>query len=651
MPPEVERRLVAILSADVVGYGRLMAADEQATVRTITAYRNEISNLVGDHRGRVVDATGDNELAEFPTALDAVECAVEIQKVLKVRNEGLTEKRRMVFCIGVHMGDVTVEGERIYGDGVNIAARLEALSEAGGVCVSGAVHEQVRRRTSLQWNDLGEQSVKNIPDTIRVFRLLDEAPVGAKATSTVESDRPSIAVLPFANMSPDPDNEYFSDGLTEEIIADLSKIRAVRVISRTSIMQLKGSDKDVRTIGRQLNVRFLLEGSVRKAGNSLRITAQLIDAEDDVHLWAEKYDGTLDDVFDIQERVSREIVDSLEIELTPHDDRQIAARPISDTRAYEYYLRAKHEISSFTEEGLGRAVDLLLRALEVVGENPLLYSALGIAYCQHVLSHVKLEEQYLRKAEECAGQVFQLAHESAEGHYLLGLTWFARGEAQKAGDAFKRALALDPDHADALLYRSGVLLNAGREATVEVERLFRIDPLTPFNQIALVWGHLVQGRFSEALDACRHWSQIDADNPLASLVLGDVLARNGRGNDARKVLERLARGQPQTIYGQRARFLVHALTRERDETLEAVTPALTESARWDFQTSWELATGFALINEKEEALVWLECAMRRGFINYPFFSKHDPLLENLREEKGFLRLMEEVKTRWESFEV
>ena len=470
-------------------------------------------------------------------------------------------------------------------------------------------------------------------------------------TAAAGSPAPSLVVLPFTNRSPDPDNEYFSDGLTDEIIADLSKIEALRVISRSSAMRLKGTDKDLKTIGRELNVCYVLDGTVRKAGDSLRITAELIDATDDIQLWAEKYGGTIDDVFDIQERVSREIVDSLKIALTPDDDRQIAERPINDIRAYEYYLRAKHEILTFTEEGLDRGIDLLLRALDLVGENALLYSALGMAYWQHINAGVRPDEQYLQQAEECAGKVFQLAPESAEGHHLRGLIGLARGEVQKAADAFKHALALDPGHASALLYRSAALSFAGREATAEAERLLRADPLTPFNQIALAWAHLTQGRFSQALDVCRRWFAVDADNPLAALFLGDALARNGRGDEAGTVLRQLAQRLPQTMYGQLAQFLAHALSRERDEALEAVTPTLTESAHWDPEYSWEMATGFALINEKEEALEWLEKAMRRGFINYPFISRLDPLLANLREEEGFLRLMEEMRARWEHFEV
>ena len=472
----------------------------------------------------------------------------------------------------------------------------------------------------------------------------------ADTTSPVASDT-SVVVLPFANLSPDPDNEYFGDGLTAELIADLSKIGPLRVISHSSAMRLKGTDKALTTIGHELNVRYVLEGTVRKAGNSVRITSQLIDATDDTHLWAEKYSGTLEDVFDIQERVSREIAKALQIELTSGDDRRVATRPIEDVSAYECYLRAKHEIFRFTQEGLDRALELLRQGLEIAGDNALLYVTLGTAYWQHVNTGLDPDERYLQQAEECARKAFELEPEFAPAHCLRGLVWWHRGNAQEAAREFKHALTLDPDNPQALLFRAAVLAAAGKEWTAEANRLLEIDPLTPINQVVPAWGHLLQGRFSLAAAECRRWLEREPGSPLASLLLGDILARDGHPHEAESVLEQLAAREPETVFGQVALFLSHGLGGRATEALQAVTPSLTASVGRDLQYSWEMATGYALIKETDEALEWLENATRHGFINYPFLSQYDPLLEHLRQEQRFKALMEEVRSQWERFEV
>jgi tetratricopeptide (TPR) repeat protein len=415
-------------------------------------------------------------------------------------------------------------------------------------------------------------------------------------------------------------------------------------------MRLKGTDKDLRTIGRELNARYLLEGSVRKSGNSLRITAQLIDAADDVHLWAEKYSGSLKDVFDIQERVSRAIVKALQIALSPDEDRRVAERPIQDVRAYECYLRARQEIWRFTPEGLDRALDLLRNGLEIVGENALLYGTLGTAYWQHINAGVRPAEHYLQKAEECVVRVFQLEPDSAPGHYLRGLIWLTRGNLQEAVRALKHALALDPDNSEALFMLAALLACAGKDSTAEVARLLDVDPLSPHNLLVPTWGHLVQGRFSLAVAEGRRWYERDQSNPIAALFLGDVLARSGGIDEADAIFEQLAARLPQTMFGQLALFLRHGLRGDKAKALEAVSPTLTEAARWDLQYSWEMATGYALIDEREQALEWLENATHRGLINYPFLSQYDPLLKNIRQEKRFKELMEEVRSQWERFE-
>jgi adenylate cyclase len=321
MPPQAfERRLTAILSADVVGYSRLMRDDEDLTIRTLTGHREMMATLIDHNNGRVVDSPGDNLLAEFYSVTQAVDCAVEIQRELAERNTELPEDRRMEYRIGVNLGDVVKEGTRIYGDGVNIAARLESMAEPGGICISGFVYNQVKNRLKLEYEFIGEQFVKNIKEPVPVYRVLSFP--GAAAHRVIEAkkaaaketlapsfqDKPSIAVLPFVNMSNDPEQEYFSDGMTEELISALAKVEGLKVISRTSAFYFKGEHVDLHMVGEKLKVENVLEGSVRKSGNKLRITAQLINVANDTHLWAESYNRELTDIFDIQEEISQAIV-------------------------------------------------------------------------------------------------------------------------------------------------------------------------------------------------------------------------------------------------------------------------------------------------------------------------------------------------------
>src|SRR3989338_417536 len=320
-PKSIQRKLAAIVSADVKGYSRLMGEDEEATIRTLTVYREVMAVLIGQHRGRVVDSPGDNLLAEFASVVDAVRYAVEIQRGLKVRNADLPVHRRMEFRIGINLGDVVVEGERLYGDGVNIAARLEGLAEGGGICISGTVYDQIENKLALGYEYLGEQAVKNIPKPVRVYQVKDEPGVstptvsGDKSPTLALPDKPSIAVLPFANMSGDPEQEYFSDGITEDLITELSRFHELFVIARNSTFAYKGRSADVRQVGRDLGVSHVLEGSVRRVGDRVRITAQLLDAATGHHLWAERYDRGLEDIFALQDEITREIVAALDVRL------------------------------------------------------------------------------------------------------------------------------------------------------------------------------------------------------------------------------------------------------------------------------------------------------------------------------------------------
>jgi adenylate cyclase len=339
------RKLAAILSADVQGYSRLMGKDEVATIRTLSAYREVMSSLIRQYRGRVVDAPGDNLLAQFASVVDAVQCAVETQRQLKARNATLLPERKMEFRIGITLGEVIVEGERIYGDGVNIAARLESLAAAGGICIAGIVYNQVETKLNflnLAYEYLGEQTVKNIAKPVPVYRLQlepEQSSPTVRGRDEVSSpflalpDKPSIAVLPFANMSGDPEQEYFSDGLTEDLITDLSKLSGLFVSSRNSVCLYKGKAVKPEQVSKELGVRYMVEGSVRKAGSRVRIAAQLIDATTGYHLWAERYDRELQDIFALQDEVTQKIVAALEVKLTEGEQGCFGRTPTDNLAA------------------------------------------------------------------------------------------------------------------------------------------------------------------------------------------------------------------------------------------------------------------------------------------------------------------------------
>ena len=340
----VERRLAAILAVDVAGYSRLMGEDEEGTLAALRAVRRELGDpKITEHRGRIVKTTGDGLLAEFASVVDAVRCAIELQREMIARNAATPAERRIEFRMGINVGDIIIEDGDIFGDGVNIAARLEALAEPGGICLSAAAHEQVRDRLHIAFDDLGEQQVKNITRPVRTYRVA----LGASSRAAVPAgaplplpDKPSLVVLPFLNMSGDPEQDYFVDGMVEEIITALSRIRWLFVIARNSSFTYKGLAIDVKQVGRELGVRYVLKGSVRKAGERVRITAQLLDATTGTHLWADRFDGPLEDVFELQDKVASNVAGVIEPTLQAAETARSAGRPTSDLTAYDLYLRA-----------------------------------------------------------------------------------------------------------------------------------------------------------------------------------------------------------------------------------------------------------------------------------------------------------------------
>ena len=525
-PQSVERKLAAILSADVKGYSLLMGADEMGTIRTLTAYRTVMTTLIQQHRGRVVDSPGDNLLAEFVSVVDAVQCAVEIQQELRTRNADLSPDRRMEFRIGLNLGDVIVEGERIYGDGVNIAARLESLAEPGGICISGTVHDQVETKLALQYEYLGAQTVKNIAKPVPVYRIhLDPQAAGAQAAGAQGEvsllfparssevavayakpipfpEKPSIAVLPFANMSSDPEQEYFSDGITEDLITDLSKLSGLFVISRNSAFLYKGKVVKPEQVSQELGVRYLLEGSIRKANSRVRITAQLIDSATGYHLWAERYDRDLQDIFAVQDEVTRKIVAALEVKLTEGEQQRLGRAPTENLEAYDYYLRGLECYALTTEEANAQAQQLFKKAIQLDPQFAIAHAYLGWTYFENWVLGWNQSTETLESAATWAQRALALDRTLSDGHRLLGTIHLWKKEYDQAIADVEQAITLDPNCADNYVALGDVLNWVGRseEAIELIAKGMRLNPQYPTWYLwDLGHAYYLTGRYEEAI--------------------------------------------------------------------------------------------------------------------------------------------------------
>ena len=459
----------------------------------------------------------------------------------------------------------------------------------------------------------------------------------------------SIIVLPFENMSPDPDQEYFSDGLTEEIITDLSHINDLLVISRSSAMTFKGTKKTIPEIAQAVKVRYVLEGSVRKAGNSLRITAQLIDASTDSHIWADKYTGTLDDVFDIQEKVSGSISKELKLRLSIEERNRVLKRPIKDIHAFEYYLKAKQEINNFTENSINRAIDYLQKALDIEGDNSNLFAELAYAYYQIWNMGIRIDENDLEKANEYVKKTFELDIESPDGHFASGFLEMTGGDIRKTLSHFKKVLQISPNHANALLWLTMVYACLGitEPANQYHKRLSQIDIYAPFIDIIPIILYIMIGEFESAK---KQSIQLGLDD-MSILMRTWALMYNRECEEAYSEFNKVSEVSKSNYMFRATLLRIYAYLKKHIEAIQLVDDKFILWAKKDFQYSLFVAEAYAIMNSKADALEWLENSINHGFFNYPFLSKYDPFLENIRTEERFKKLMERVKYEWENFEV
>jgi adenylate cyclase len=595
-----KRKLTAILSADAVGYSRLMGDDEEATIRTLTEYRDAITALVNQHEGRVVDSPGDNVLAEFASVVDAVRCAVETQKQIAERNADLPENRRMLFRIGVNLGDIVDEGDRIYGDGINIAARLESLAEAGGICISGTAFDHVKGKLKVGYKYFGEQNVKNIKEPVRIYKMLlepDDAGkiIGEKKSrpgqrkwttvavaamlillagaftiwnyyfrlsakenaATALPEKPSIAVLPFDNLSGDPDQDYLADGITENIITALSKIPEVFVIARNSVFTYKGKPIKVQKVAEDLGIRYVLEGSIQKASNRFRITGQLIDATTGHHLWAEKYDRVLEDFFAVQDEITLAIVSSLQVKLTDGEQARLRDRTTDNLEAWGLAVRGYSYWHHYTEEDNARARELFQRAIEVDPDYAWAWTMLGFTYFIDTRYdwHSSRDESF-KKMVECAQKSVLLDDSDPDVHILFAHTHLWQKEYDKAIEEGEKSLSLGPNSAENHANVGMIYRFAGRfEDSIRMtEKAIRLHPYYPdWYLYSLEYSYYYLGEHEKAIAlAKKHIKLIEnrggTDTFWQHLILAQNYIRLGQDKEAQSHAAEALRQNPEYTF-------------------------------------------------------------------------------------------------------
>ena len=603
-----KRKLTAIMFIDMVGYTAMMQKDERRTQDLVKRQRELIKHLVVKHIGEVLRYIGDGTLCTFRSAIEAVNCAVEIQKALKDDELNLR--------IGIHIGDIVFEGDDIYGDGVNIASRIEPLAEPGGVCISERVYDDIRNQSELEAHLLGEKVLKNVARPIKIYSLiLEDKIMSLTMSQNIDTGGRSIAVLPFVNMSSDPENEYFGDGLAEEIINALTKIQDLRVASRTSSFSFKERNDDIREIGEKLNVDTILEGSVRRQGKKLRVTAQLINVEDGYHLWSERYDKELEEVFEIQDEITENIIQALEVILSDNEKNLIKNKPSVDVKAYDFYLRARKFMHSLTKKNFNYALKMLFRAIEIDPNYAIAYASIAECHCLLYLYHESKQENLI-KAEEASQRSIELGPDLAETHVSRGYAASINKKYIEAESEFRTAIGINPKLYEAYYFY-------GRTC-------------------------LVQGKLEEASQLFEKASVLLPEDYQALNFLGSVL--RGLGDIEKAIeaesesLKRVGHHLELNPDDVRALYLgasVHIKIGNKKLGLEWSSKAL-ELEPEDVGVLYNVACSYSLLGKIDEAIELLEKAVDGGFDHVEWI-ENDSDLDPLRDHPKFQSLIEKLK--------
>lgn len=647
---EHNHQLAAILFADIAGYTALMQKDEDQALTLLHRFEKELEATVTAQHGRIVNFYGDGALCIFQNPIEAVCSAMALQTSFQ-------QDPVVPVHMGIHSGTVVYEGNKAYGDSINLASRIESMSIPGTILLSKTIRDEIKNQPEFIFASLGTFEFKNVEEPLEVYALANDGfPVPNRETlqGKFKDDQfvKSIAVLPFANLSSDPEQEFFSDGLTEEIIADLSQIHSFQVTSHTSTLVFKNTKKDLRAIAKELGAQYILEGSVRKAGSKLRITAELIDARTDRHLWAEKYNGTMGDIFDLQEDVSRKIVAALNIKLTCQEEQKLSKRQITDLKAYEYYLKARQEMFLLTPDSLDKAMQLIDSAIKLFGENELLLATKGYVHFHHVNLGINPDCSHVDEAEKLVTRIFKINAVSIHGTFLHGLVCFKRARNQEAIHTFKKVLQLNPNHKDALFWYCMICISSGQGEKVRLyaEKLIDIDPLFPVNYAMMKLLEEFAGNSEKALYFSKIGYEMAPTNPFMMLVHASALVGAGDMAGAIQLMNTLT-SIDSGIFSSFARFYQLALSGDKEKALEAANSNFEKEAWWDHEVSRLMAEVFTRLDEKEQTIKWMKHAMDLGFLNYPFVAKHNPVFKKFLTDRPFKLLLAEMKEKYEKFEV
>ena len=652
--PEGARRLAAIMFTDMVGYTTLGQKNESLSLALVDEQRKLIRPILNKHDGREVKTMGDSFLVEFSSALNAVRCAYDIQRAAREFNISLPEERRVHLRIGVHLGDVMHSRGDISGDAVNVASRINHLADDGGVCLTRQVWDHVQRKFELSLKSLGPQSLKNVNAPVEVYRM--EMPWDKKrATQTAELDKKRIAVLPFANMSPDPADEYFADGLTEELISRLSLVRGLNVIARTSVMNYKKKDKQISEIGAELGAGSIVEGSFRKAGGKIRVTTQLIDVSDDQHVWAQSYDRNLDDVFAVQTDIAKQVSDALKVKILDEEIESIDRKPTESTKAYTLYLRGRYHFNRRGVEDIVKASEYFGQAVREDERFALGY--VGLADCYAVLSNIGINSgANHQKAKIAAAKGLELDGDLAEAHATRGLILLQEFNLREAEEEFRKAIELKPGYAPAHHWYARLLVSklSWDEALKQIERAVELDPFSQVINLNHAHYYRRRGDYDKALELYKKAAELDPNFAMAHFDLAVIYGRMKRWADmkleAKIAIERgtreakIAVGLGRGTYHRPVKIL-DALVAYFDDDQEKVRKLLAELESHFGEplaiSALQAAGLHFYLGENEKGFEWLEKSYSRKEDDL-LYIRTDELFDGIRSDPRYQDLLKRI---------